>query len=59
MSLLAGRFKVAKKISDNAYILDLASEKYVMHASFNIYELSPYVGELQDENPKKDEMIQY
>ena len=44
-----GPFKVLTRINDNAYKIDIPQSKYVVDDTFNISDLSPYHGELSDE----------
>jgi len=44
-----GPFQILKKINDNAYQLDLPFE-YGVHSIFNIFDLIPFVGSMDDEH---------
>ena len=43
-----GPFQIIKKINDNAYQLDLPTN-YGVHSTFNISDLSPFVGSVDDD----------
>jgi len=43
-----GPFQVLKKINNNAYKLDLPAE-YEVHDTFNVIDLSPFVGNNEEE----------
>lgn len=50
-----GPFQVIAKVNDNAYKLDLPGE-FNVSATFNVSDLSPYVGELDSRtNPLEEE----
>jgi hypothetical protein len=44
-----GPYKVLKRINDNAYIIDIPTSKYLMSNTFNIKDLSPFHGEMVNE----------
>ena len=44
-----GPFKIIKRINNNAYKLDLPRDKYSVHATFNIGDLSPFHGYPSDD----------
>ena len=44
-----GPFKILKRINNNAYKLDLPKDKYSVHDSFNINDLSPFHGPPSDD----------
>ena len=44
-----GPFKIIKRINDNAYKLDLPKDKYSVHATFNVGDLSPFHGYPSDD----------
>jgi len=46
-------FKIIKKINDNAYQLDLLVE-YGVHPTFNITDLVPFTGTMDDEDDHQD-----
>ena len=43
-----GPFKVLRRISNNAYIIDIPTDKYNVSNTFNVADLSPYHGDDQD-----------
>ena len=45
-----GPFKVLKRINNNAYIIDIPTSKYLVSNTFNVKDLSPYHGDVQDDN---------
>jgi hypothetical protein len=47
-----GPFKVLKRINDNAYIIDIPTSKYLVSNTFNIKDLSPFHGEMVDEESR-------
>ena len=52
-----GPFRVLKKIIDNAYKLELPGH-YNVSATFNVADLSPYVGTSDDEMDSKASAFQ-
>jgi hypothetical protein len=47
-----GPFKVLKRINDNAYIINIPTSKYLMSNTFNIKDLSPFHGEMINEESR-------
>ncbi|MEI4920109.1 hypothetical protein Q8G81_31585, partial [Klebsiella pneumoniae] len=45
-----GPSKVLKQINNNAYIIDIPTSKYLARNTFNVKDLSPYHGDVQDDN---------
>ena len=43
-----GPFKVLKKINNNAYIIDIPTNKYQVSNTFNVVDLTPYHGDEDD-----------
>ena len=46
---ILGPFQILKKIIDNAYQIDIPFE-YGVHSTFNISDLIPFVGSMDDEH---------
>jgi len=46
-------FKVIKRINDNAYKIDISNSKYLVHDTFNVVDLSPYLGTSSDEEDQE------
>jgi hypothetical protein len=44
-----GPFKVLKRINDNAYVINIPTSKYLVSNTFNINDLSPFCGEMVNE----------
>ena len=51
-----GSFKVLKRLNDNTYKIDIPQSKYMVDDTFNISDLSPYLGEQSDEEDHKSRM---
>jgi hypothetical protein len=47
-----GPFKVLKRINDNAYVINIPTSKYLMSNTFNIKDLSPFHGEMINEESR-------
>jgi hypothetical protein len=47
-----GPFKVLKRINDNAYVIDIPTSKYLVSYTFNIKDLSPFHGEMINEESR-------
>jgi hypothetical protein len=47
-----GPFKVLRHINDNAYIIDIPTSKYLVSNTFNIKDLSPFHGEMVNEESR-------
>jgi hypothetical protein len=47
-----GPFKVLKRINDNAYVIDISTSKYLVSNTFNIKDLSPFHGEMVNEESR-------
>jgi hypothetical protein len=47
-----GPFKVLKRININAYVIDIPTSKYLMSNTFNIKDLSPFHGEMVNDESK-------
>jgi hypothetical protein len=47
-----GPFKVLKRINNNAYIINIPTSKYLISNTFNIKDLSPFHGEMVDEESR-------
>ena len=48
-----GPFKVIKRINDNAYKIDISNSKHLVHDTFNVADLSPYLGTSSDEDDQE------
>ena len=48
-----GPFKVIKRINDNAYKIDISHTKHLVHDTFNVADLSPYLGTSSDESDQE------
>jgi len=51
-----GPFKVLKRINNNAYIIDIPTSKYLASNTFNVKDLSPYHGDVQDDIHEESRM---
>ena len=40
-----GPCKLLKRINDNAYVIDILTDKYLVSNTFNVADLSPYNGD--------------
>jgi hypothetical protein len=47
-----GPYKVLKRINDNAYVIDIPTSKYLVSKTFNINDLSPFHGEMVNEESR-------
>jgi hypothetical protein len=47
-----GPYKVLKRINDNAYVIDIPTSKYLVSNTFNIEDLSPFHGEMVNEESR-------
>ena len=47
-----GPFKVLKRINNNAYVIDIPTNKYMVSNTFNISDLKPYNGEISNEESR-------
>ena len=47
-----GPFKVLKRINNNAYIIDIPTNKYMVRNTFNVSDLKPYHGEISNEESR-------
>ena len=48
-----GPFKVLKRINDNAYKIDIPKSKYGVHNTFNVADISPYLGDPSDDEDEE------
>jgi hypothetical protein len=47
-----GPFKVLKRIKKNAYVINIPTSKYLMSNTFNIKDLSPFHGDMDNEESR-------
>ncbi|KAK1561298.1 hypothetical protein QYE76_037242 [Lolium multiflorum] len=47
-----GPFKVLKRISNNAYVIDIPTSKYLVSNTFNVSDLSPYPGDEEEQESR-------